>query len=489
MFNGRDPGSYNLLWIFPWIEAEEASLKLCQNTNAHARNLALTQFFKVLKWFRHVLVQDMAVLYLSRPQALIFIFSPFNTLNFRQFALGAKLKIDAAEETARLRLQNLPENLVRSVQGAMTNMDLKLEQDRKASAARLATLETNLDGLKELLTEAFAKPSQKRRRMSESPAASSTGTPPPAISQRNSRLLYTPPALAAVSTSTVAVPPAPHPHSSHLLTPSPADFEQASMQTFEHVSAPLTTLSHLQQLPPHGLLPTIAHSNVTIIIPLASPTQMLCPLPGAFEAPRSTAQPVAVPADVCMQASEPAHSEDVPHTLMPPANGHGAGALPPAPPLALHQLTPPHSQPDDPQAAAKWVALVSKHRNINISQHPTWFYTNGEWIPVYEYRCVQCVMDIWDEWVDGHTPYLPVRFMIDVRGAKWRFNDHSLKTEAWRRSKVINLVETLQKKLGWSITLVRRFLEEKYGSFTARKFCDYLTKNLSNVLAAANAFP
>ena len=49
------------------------------------------------------------------------------------------------------------------VQGAMTNMDLKLEQDHEASAARLATLENNLDGLKELLTEALAKPLQKHR--------------------------------------------------------------------------------------------------------------------------------------------------------------------------------------------------------------------------------------------------------------------------------------------------------------------------------------
>ncbi|KAJ7253957.1 hypothetical protein C8J57DRAFT_1519115 [Mycena rebaudengoi] len=57
----------------------------------------------------------MAVLFTQTPDAPIFKVAPFNSTRFREFAATSTAAIQAAEETARIAFQNLPEHLIASM--------------------------------------------------------------------------------------------------------------------------------------------------------------------------------------------------------------------------------------------------------------------------------------------------------------------------------------------------------------------------------------
>ncbi|GBE89074.1 hypothetical protein SCP_1500770 [Sparassis crispa] len=98
MFNARQPGTYFIprdvldpllslkTAIFPWLEDQERAMRAWAEAEALTKDIALVQFFRVLAWFCHVLLQDMAVLYSWNPGALVFQHPPFNTVTFRAFA-------------------------------------------------------------------------------------------------------------------------------------------------------------------------------------------------------------------------------------------------------------------------------------------------------------------------------------------------------------------------------------------------------------------
>lgn len=86
------------------------------------------------------------------------------------------------------------------------------------------------------------------------------------------------------------------------------------------------------------------------------------------------------------------------------------------------------------------------------------------------------ICEIWEEWSIGLNGFLSTRELEEGWGAKWRRNNSGLKTENGRRKKVVQLVNELSQKQGWSTLLALRFLRDRYeGSFkTPRKFCDFL---------------
>jgi hypothetical protein len=118
------------LQIFPWIEQEQDALLKREHDNHFARDIALRQFLITLAWFRRVLIQDMAVLFTQTPDAPIFKVAPFNSTLFREFAATSTAAIQAAEETARLAFQNLPEHLIASMRGALATQNLAFERER-----------------------------------------------------------------------------------------------------------------------------------------------------------------------------------------------------------------------------------------------------------------------------------------------------------------------------------------------------------------------
>jgi Transcriptional activator of glycolytic enzymes len=142
-----------------------------------------------------------------------------------------------------------------------------------------------------------------------------------------------------------------------------------------------------------------------------------------------------------------------------------------------------------------WQALIQVYGEPKLQKHPAWEWTGDNWLPRYSYQPVTQLSEIWDEWSTGLNGFLSTRELEEGWGAKWRRNNPGLKTENGRRKKVVQLVEELSRKPGWSIKLALRFLQDKYeGTFKSpRKFCEYLQarKNVGyhEVLAAANMYP
>ncbi|GBE82271.1 hypothetical protein SCP_0406550 [Sparassis crispa] len=122
------------------------------------KDIALEQFLKVLSWFRHILLQDMAVLYSRNPNALMFQYTPFNTAVFRTFAAEAEPRILDAEEQSWLAFQHLPERFVTSIKGVVMGLELAQQQDRDLNNMRWSTLSQDVMHLKSLLEEAVLAP-------------------------------------------------------------------------------------------------------------------------------------------------------------------------------------------------------------------------------------------------------------------------------------------------------------------------------------------
>ncbi|KAJ7861022.1 hypothetical protein B0H14DRAFT_3445749 [Mycena olivaceomarginata] len=104
-----------------------------------------------MAWFRRVLIQDMAVLFTLNPHAPIFKFAPFNSTPFRQFAATSTAAIDAAEETARLAFQNLPQHLVASLHGALATQNLAFERERQTYQAQMSAMQGQMSQMQSLI--------------------------------------------------------------------------------------------------------------------------------------------------------------------------------------------------------------------------------------------------------------------------------------------------------------------------------------------------
>jgi hypothetical protein len=110
-----DPPKELLSVLFPWVEDEIKALQERRSSNQFAVDIALWQFLHLLMWFRVVLLQDAAVLFMRYPQCSLFKYLPFSTPTFHDYASASVSRIDLAEQEARLALQRLPENVASSV--------------------------------------------------------------------------------------------------------------------------------------------------------------------------------------------------------------------------------------------------------------------------------------------------------------------------------------------------------------------------------------
>jgi hypothetical protein len=153
--------------VFPWIGDEQVALdQRCQQIGRRAADYALRNFLRLLVWFRRVLLQDAAVIYHSHPSCQIFCFAPFNTPTFKQFAATAPLVIIEAEQAASVALQNLPENMVCSVRGIITDVNMAQRQQNDEMQELKNTVESEMSSIRDMLALALGsrqgrKPNQK----------------------------------------------------------------------------------------------------------------------------------------------------------------------------------------------------------------------------------------------------------------------------------------------------------------------------------------
>jgi hypothetical protein len=139
--------------IFPFVE--DAQHRLSERTAGSplAIDISLKQFLCVLQWFRTVILQDCAVLYVRRPDLPIFQFRPFNTPRFKEFAAASVNDITRAEGEARLAFENLPEHVICSLRGLVTTLTLEQQAQRAESETLRAEVRTYLEGQNALLAK------------------------------------------------------------------------------------------------------------------------------------------------------------------------------------------------------------------------------------------------------------------------------------------------------------------------------------------------
>ena len=161
-----EPPAELLTAIFPWIENEQAALDLrvCQ-IGRRAADYALRNFLRLLLWFRRVLLQDAAIIYHSCPGCHIFGFAPFNTPVFKQFSATAPATIIDAEQAASVALQNLPEHVVRSVRGIVTDVNMSQRQQNEEMQELKSTVMSEMNSIKDML--ALALRSKQGRKLNQ----------------------------------------------------------------------------------------------------------------------------------------------------------------------------------------------------------------------------------------------------------------------------------------------------------------------------------
>jgi hypothetical protein len=150
--------------VFPWIEDEQAALDIrVQRLGRRANDYALRNFLSVLVWFRRVLLQDAALIYSSHPSCKIFTFPPFNTPEFKLFSDRAPIAIANAERDASIALQNLPEHVINSVRGIITDVGLAQQLQNNQLEEFKNTFTSKMSGLESMLALALGSKRQGRK--------------------------------------------------------------------------------------------------------------------------------------------------------------------------------------------------------------------------------------------------------------------------------------------------------------------------------------
>ena len=126
-------------------------------------NIALKQFLSFLTWFRTVLLQDGAVLYSQHSQLPVFQFHPFNTLQFHAFASQSAQQVASAEEASCLAFQNLPQHLIASLQGIVTNLSLEQQAQQAENEALCLEVQQHVATQNMLLAELSQWPPKGQR--------------------------------------------------------------------------------------------------------------------------------------------------------------------------------------------------------------------------------------------------------------------------------------------------------------------------------------
>jgi hypothetical protein len=108
------------------------------------------------------LLQDGAVLYARHPQLPVFQFHPFDTPQFCAFANQSIQQVAGAEEASRLAFQNLPQHLVASLQGIVTNLSLEQQAQRAENEALRLEVRQHVATQNVLLAELARRPKGQR---------------------------------------------------------------------------------------------------------------------------------------------------------------------------------------------------------------------------------------------------------------------------------------------------------------------------------------
>jgi hypothetical protein len=127
----------------------------------------------------------------------------------------------------------------------------------------------------------------------------------------------------------------------------------------------------------------------------------------------------------------------------------------------------------------KWITLVDKYGEDRLMKHQ-WEWLGCTWVPHYEFQTVTSFQELWSEYADGISGYLPVRDLQERWASKpaWHRNLPRKKTEAGRRKKVSRLIEELAKKPRWGVDHALKFLESTYGKkHTAGTFARWLSES------------
>ncbi|GBE83282.1 hypothetical protein SCP_0503300 [Sparassis crispa] len=229
-------------------------------------------------------------------------------------------------------------------------------------------------------------------------------------------------------------------------------------------------------------------SKITFVPPkqsLAAPVTAPAPVPAAAappvitinfhggDGPVSTSAVPSVSTSVSAVANSAASSDS---TAMLDGSSRHVAAVP-ALPSVLGMVAPSVAPARADPRSARRDELRQKYGEVVFQKHEPWVWKQGELLPCYQYQLVNAIVDVWTEWMDGLGGHISVRELTEKWGNCWCLNDAGLKTEGGHRKKIIDPITELLQKPRWSIQLVLRFFNEKYGHYRARSFADYLTKH------------
>ncbi|CAK5262885.1 unnamed protein product [Mycena citricolor] len=418
--------------IFPWIETEQKGLTERERADSRCRDLALRQVLATLLWFRTVLLQDMAVLFVKDPNAKIFSYPPFSSGSFRLFARDSTAAIQRANDEAALNFKNLPDHLVSAVKAVVERQSLAFESERKCNLEQMRMLQDQMTKMGQtILCMAGSKRAKLNNGSSHISATPSTPTLP--------ETSFPMPAVFDSLPSDVSMQRDP------FVWPGFQNEAGTSGMSDVQPWSELDTPSLQLSLAPLDLLPTFD------LVATAPPPAV----------PNTAAVPIPLPS--VFPSVPPSTSLFWPVTPMAPVPGTPEGKL-----AFYHQ----------------------RYGKARFDKHaPQWI--DGDWLPCYKYSKAVTVWDYWTEWKDGLDGYLPVEELTLQWGAKWRRNISALKTENTRRMRVVELVIKLIQRPHWDLKRTHRFISTQYGTYRARNFADNVVNNEAGrdcVLAAASNF-
>lgn len=117
--------------IFPFIEEEESAYhERLTRLGIVAKDNSLVSFLNTLRFFRLVLLQDVAAIASKQSNVSLLRYHPFNTPEFLNYACTAGSIIQQAEAENLANLRNLPEHLSRTFAGHLNafNIQQKLQE-------------------------------------------------------------------------------------------------------------------------------------------------------------------------------------------------------------------------------------------------------------------------------------------------------------------------------------------------------------------------
>ncbi|KAG1843937.1 hypothetical protein DFJ58DRAFT_803769 [Suillus subalutaceus] len=76
----------------------------------------------------------------------------------------------------------------------------------------------------------------------------------------------------------------------------------------------------------------------------------------------------------------------------------------------------------------QWTSLVDRFGAERLLKH-SWEWVLGDYLPLYTFQPVTCIMQVWDEYVAGLNGFLAVRDLDERWQARWRRNISTLRTE------------------------------------------------------------